>query len=118
MDEKSKVYVLIDERNRVTRIEGGYTMSNIDDISRWTYIDEGYGDRYNLCQSNYLPKPLGDDRGIYRYKYDGGIVERTQTEMDEDYEEIIPVPTQLDRIEAQTMFTALMTDTLLEEDEF
>lgn len=25
-------------------------------------------------------------------------------------------PTQLDRIEAQTMFTALMTDTLLEED--
>ncbi len=26
-------------------------------------------------------------------------------------------PTQLDRIEAQTMYTALMTDTLLEEDE-
>lgn len=25
-------------------------------------------------------------------------------------------PTQLDRIEAQTMYTALMTDTLLEED--
>lgn len=27
-----------------------------------------------------------------------------------------PEPTQLDRIEAQTMYTALMTDTLLEED--
>lgn len=28
-----------------------------------------------------------------------------------------PTPTQLDRVEAQAMYTALMTDTLLEEDE-
>ena len=39
--QKSKVYVLLDERNRVLRCEGGYTMSNIDDVSKWTYIDEG-----------------------------------------------------------------------------
>lgn len=26
-----------------------------------------------------------------------------------------PMPTQLDRVEAQTMYTALMTDTLLED---
>ena len=115
MDEKSKVYALLDERNRVTRIEGGLTASNIDDISAWTYIDEGEGDRYSLCQSNYLLKPLTDERGIYRYKYYGEIIERTQAEMDADYAEIVPVPSQLDRIEAQTMWTALMTDTLLEE---
>lgn len=29
--------------------------------------------------------------------------------------EPIPTPSQLDRVEAQTMWTALMTDTLLEE---
>lgn len=45
--QKSKVYVLLDERNRVLRCEGGYTMSNIDDVIQWTYIDEGVGDRYN-----------------------------------------------------------------------
>ena len=115
MDEKSKVYALIDDHRRVTHIEGGYTMGNIEDISKWTYIDEGEGVLYSLCQSNYLPKPLTDERGIYRYKYDGEIVERTQAEMDADYVEIIPAPSQLDRIEAQTMWTALMTDTLLEE---
>ena len=41
--QKSKVYVLLDERSRVLRCEGGYTMSNIDDVSKWTYIDEGTG---------------------------------------------------------------------------
>lgn len=39
--QKSKVYVLLDERNRVLSCEGGYTMSNIDDVTKWTYIDEG-----------------------------------------------------------------------------
>nr|DAL70071.1 MAG TPA: hypothetical protein [Caudoviricetes sp.] len=28
---KSRVYILLDERSRVLRCEGGYTMSNIDD---------------------------------------------------------------------------------------
>ena len=47
--QKSKVYVLLDERNCVLRCEGGYTMSNIDDVSKWTYIDEGKltEDEYN-----------------------------------------------------------------------
>ena len=45
--QKSKVYVLLDKRNRVLRCEGGYTMSNIDDVTKWTSIDEGVGDRYN-----------------------------------------------------------------------
>lgn len=31
--QKSKVYVLLDERSCVLRCEGGYTMSNIDDVS-------------------------------------------------------------------------------------
>ena len=46
---KSKVYVLLDDRNRVLRCEGGYTMSNIDDVSKWTYIDEG-----KLTEDEYL----------------------------------------------------------------
>lgn len=84
--EKSKVYVLPDAEGRITRIEGGYTISNIKDFTDWVLIDEGYGDRYNLCQGNYFPKPPYDERGICRYKLVGGKpVERTQEEMDADY---------------------------------
>ena len=100
--EKSKVYVLPDTEGRITRIDGGYTLSNIKDFTDWVLIDEGYGDRYNLCQGNYLPGPLYDDRGICRYKLvDGKPVERTQEEMDEDYvtPEIKPTePTDAERI--------------------
>ena len=49
---KSKVYVQIDENNLIIRCEGGYTTP--EDLTGWTYIDEGTGDKYNLCQSHYF----------------------------------------------------------------
>ena len=95
--KKSKVYVLPDASGRITRIDGGYTMP--EDLTGWVLIDEGYGDRYNLCQGNYLPGPLTDDRGIYRYKLvDGKAVERTQEEMDADYVPPEVKPTDAERI--------------------
>lgn len=92
--QKSKVYVLLDERSRVLRCEGGYTMSNIDDVSKWTYIDEGAGDRYNLCQSHYFSHPIRTMGGAYRYKLvEGQPVECTQEEIGEQEEALKPVPT-------------------------
>lgn len=93
----SKVYVLPDASGRITRIDGGYTMP--EDLTGWVLIDEGYGDRYNLCQGNYFPQPIMDDRGIYRYKLvDGKPVERTQEEMDADYVPPEVKPTDAERI--------------------
>lgn len=114
--QKSKVYVLLDERNRVLRCEGGYTMSNIDDVSKWTYIDEGTGDEYNLCQSHYLDGGLYTHDGIPRYKFYGGAcVLRSEEEVEADRAALPPLaPTQLDRVEAQATYTAMMTDTLME----
>lgn len=87
---KSKVYVLLDERNRVLRCEGGYTMSNIDDVAKWTYIDEGTGDKFNLCQSHYFDA-LYTEQGIPRYKYEGGAcVLRSETEIAEDVAALPP----------------------------
>lgn len=95
----SKVYVLPDADGRITRIDGGITVGNIRDFNGWVLIDEGTGDRYNLCQGNYLPGPLTDDRGIYRYKLvDGKPVERTQEEMDVDYVPPEVKPTDAERI--------------------
>lgn len=59
-EAKSKVYIQTDAEGRIIRCEGGYTMSNIDDVSKWTYIDEGTGDRYNLCA-----EPLPRRRSVH-----------------------------------------------------
>ena len=89
--------------------------SGFADGDGWIQIDEGYGDKYHHAQNNYLPKPLTDERGIFRYKLaDDKVVERTPEEMDADYTPAERQPTILDHIEAQVLYTALMTDTMLE----
>lgn len=83
------VLVRTDEQNRIIAINSS---AFVDDTSGWVQIDEGDGDRYHHAQGNYLPLPLTDDRGVYRYKLaDGRAVERTQAEMDGDYT-ALPVP--------------------------
>lgn len=103
--QKSKVYVLLDDRSRVLRCEGGYTMSNIDDVSQWTYIDEGTGDRYNLCQSHYLDGGLYTMQGVPRYKYEGGTcVLRSDAEIAEDVANLPkPEPSQLEQTQAEAV---------------
>ena len=80
---ESKVYVLSDNQNRIIRCDGGYTTPA--DLAGWVQIDEGTGDRYNLCQSHYFDDGLYTDDGILRYKLvDGQPVERTDEEIDAD----------------------------------
>lgn len=82
-ESKSKVYIKVDERGRVLRCEGGYTMNNIGDVDEWLLIDEGAGDRYNLCQSHYFPDGLYTDDGLCRYKWTGDeAVERSEEELE------------------------------------
>lgn len=90
------VYVKVDEFNRITAINSSAFLA---DVTGWTEIDSGYGDKYHHAQGNYFDKPLYDERGIYRYKLvDGKPVERTQEEMDADY--VLPEvkPTDAERI--------------------
>lgn len=118
--QKSKVYVLLDEKSRVLRCEGGYTMSNIDDVSQWTYIDEGTGDRYNLCQSNYFDKPLMTMDGAYRYKLvDSHVVECTQEEIavQEKANKPVPVPTTEERLKELESQNQMLMECLLEMSE-
>ena len=93
MDElKSKVYIRVDIEHRVTACDGGYTISNIKNFDDWILIDEGLGDKYNLCQSNYFDKPLYEEHGIPLYKLENGFaVERTQSEIDADIS-ALPIP--------------------------
>ena len=92
--QKSKVYVLPGSSGYITRIDGGYTIGNITDPENWVLIDEGNGDRYNLCQGNYFPQPIITDGGAYRYKLvDGQPVECTAEEIAAQEEALKPVPT-------------------------
>ena len=113
---KSHVYIKADDRNRIVRCEGEYTLPV--DLDGWILIDEGEPcDKRNLAQSHYFPGGLYTMDGIPRYRWDGTqAVERTEEEMEADRANIPePAPTQLDRIEAQVTYTAMVTDTLLEE---
>ena len=81
----SKVYVKVDDKARIIRCEGGYTIGNITDFTGWVQIDEGAGDKYNLCQSHYFDGGLYTDDGIPRYKLtDGAPVLRSDEEIDAD----------------------------------
>ena len=92
--KKSKVYVLLNSEGYITRIDGGYTIGNITDPENWVLIDEGNGDRYNLCQGNYFPQPIRTMGGAYRYKLvDGKPVECTAEEIEAQEEALKPVPT-------------------------
>lgn len=89
------VYIKTDGENRLTAINSDAFLS---DLTGWEKYDEGTGDNYAHAQANYLPLPLVDDRGIYRYKIeDGRIVQRSDAEMDADAEEQDdPVPSDAD----------------------
>ena len=90
------VYVKLDEENRITGVNSS---AFLRDITGWTEIDSGFGDRYHHAQGNYFRQPIIDDRGVYRYKLaDGKAVERTQEEMDADYTPPEVKPTDAERI--------------------
>lgn len=100
--EKSKVYIKIDNRNCILQCEGGYTTSNIKNIDEWIFIDEGNGDKYNLCQSNYFEGGLYTEDGIPRYKYDFITTQlRTEEEIEAD-RQAIPIPTPVPTGESVT----------------
>ena len=89
----SKVYFQTDDQNRIIRCDGGCTTPA--DLTGWVQIDEGTGDKYNLCQSHYFDGGLYTMDGIPRYKLqDGQAVERTQEEIEADRAQIPePEPT-------------------------
>ena len=81
---KSHVYIKADDRNRIVRCEGEYTLpANLDG---WTLIEEGQPcDRLNLAQSHYFEDGLYTMDGIPRYRLDGTqAVLRTEEELEAD----------------------------------
>ena len=106
--DKSKVYIQTDADGRIVRCDGGYTTPA--DLTGWLEIDEGNGDRYNLCQSHYFDGGLYTMDGIPRYRWDGSAaVERTEEEMEADRAaRPEPEPTEQEQLRADVDFLLAM----------
>lgn len=110
-EQPYKVLVRADAAGRVVAINSS---AFVTDTGGWVEIDSGWGDKYHHAQGNYLPGPLMDERGVYRYKLsDGAVVERTTEEMDGDWVEPEPQPDPAERLRAVEETLAAYEDMLL-----
>ena len=106
---KSKVYIQTDAEGRILRCDGGYTTPA--DLTGWIEIDEGTGDKYNLCQSHYFDGGLYTMDGIHRYRWDGTqAVERTEEDLEADRLPVITAQAraQRDKLLADTDWTQVL----------
>lgn len=115
MNNEYKVYVSL-SNGYITSINSEIFLSK-EKIQTMTEIDSGHCDKYAHAQSQYLEKGLVDEYGRYNYKYvEGKVIEVAEADKP-TIKEPEQQATAQDKIEAQVMYTAMMTDTLLEESE-
>lgn len=115
MKNEYKVYVSLSD-GYITSINSEIFLSQ-EEIQTMIEIDKGQGDKYAHAQSQYLEKELVDKYGRYNYIYVEGKVVEVVEEEKPTIKEPEKQATAQDKIEAQVMYTAMMTDTLLEESE-
>lgn len=115
MENEYKVYVSLQD-GYITSINSEIFLSQ-EEIQTMKEIDRGQGDKYAHAQGQYLEKGLVDKHGRYNYKFvEGKVIEVAEAEKP-TIKEPEQQATAQDKIEAQVMYTAMMTDTLLEESE-
>lgn len=115
MNNEYKVYVSLQD-GYITSINSEIFLSQ-EEIETMTEIDKGQGDKYAHAQGLYLEKGLVDEHGRYNYRFlEGKVIEVAEAEKP-TIKEPEQQATAQDKIEAQVMYTAMMTDTLLEESE-
>lgn len=85
------VYVKTNSNGYITAVNSS---AFLPDITGWTEIDRGYGDKCHHAQGNYFPQPIITEGGAYRYKLvDGVPTECTAEEIAAQEEALKPVPT-------------------------
>lgn len=115
MDRSPRHYITVDERKRI--ING---FSDVFRQPKETDIcinEEGTRHFRLFPDGEDNPMLFELEHLLPRFKFDGYVQERTAEEIAADITELPDpeeTPSQLDMIEAQVTYTAMMTDTLLE----
>lgn len=116
MDEfYNKHYITTDSQGRIT--DGWSDGPHRDrDTAGAICINEQGGYQFRLFPGGEENPALHTVDGIPLYCWDGEkVIARTKEQSEADRATIsVPRPTQLDRVEAQAVYTAMMTDTFLE----
>lgn len=107
LNERSLI-IKIDEKNRIIGFRF-VTIAPMDE-NNWKRIPFDADVLKKFSGKNSLVTKIG----AFKYKYvDDKVVDRTQEEIAIDEEVILNTPTHDDMIEAQVMYTAMMTNTLM-----
>lgn len=77
--ETTKHYIRVDDQNRIIK---GFSDAFEEPLETDICVNEDGGRHFKL--NNAVNPPLTDVEGIYLYKYDNGIVERTPMELEGD----------------------------------
>lgn len=95
-----KVYIKTDGEGRITAINSD---AFLPDVTGWTLIDEGEGDRYVHAQSNYLTDGLTGSDGLFRWKLgpDDQLILRSEQELAEDMAARPPMVDKLDELQCK-----------------
>lgn len=111
-DFYNKHYISVDGQGRIVNgFSNAFRQPSETDIC----INEQGSYQFRLFPGGEENPFLFEKHGVPRYKYDGAVAERTAEEIAADIAALPePEPTQIDQIEAQVTYTAMMTDTLLE----
>lgn len=80
------VYAKLDGNDVVVEINSS---AFLGDISGWTEIDRGVGDKFHHAQSAYLTNGIADEDGIYNYKLESGeLALRSDSEKEPEREKL------------------------------
>ena len=116
--ETYKVYVKTNNiGGYITAINSSAFLSNLTD---WTEIGNGVGDKFHHAQGNYFPLPIMTAGGAYRYKLVEGVpVECTPEEIAEQEaaKKTEPTPSQEERIKALESQNEMLVQCILEMSE-
>lgn len=115
-EQYNKHYVKTDGQGRI--VEGWSDGPCPDkDTAGAVCIDQEGGYQFRLTPGGEENPSLFDRQGIPLYQYEGGqVAARSEAELAADRAAIpAPGPTAAERLEAQVAYTAMMTDTLIEE---
>ena len=113
-DFYNKHYITVDDAGRIL---DGFSDAFSDPGENDICINERGGYQFRIFPGGEENPRLREGHGVPLYKYVGGaVIERTRKEIDADLVLLPePEPTADEKRDAQIFYTAMMTDTLLEE---
>lgn len=94
-----KVYVKVDENGYIYDVNSSAFLS---DVTGWTEIDRGYGDKYHHAQNHYFEKPIITINGAYQYRKEGSKVNECSSEeiAEQENTPVIKQPSEIEDLSA------------------